>query len=87
MRVHLRIRGRVQGVGFRFFALDTATRLGLSGWVRNLPDGGVEAEAEGDAAGVETFVSELKAGPSFARVDAVERRETPPAGGKGFEIL
>ena len=48
-----RISGRVQGVGFRYFALDQAAREGIHGWIRNMPDGRVEALAEGDAEAVE----------------------------------
>lgn len=86
IRVHLLIRGRVQGVGYRWFARDTAAGLGVAGWVRNLPDGRVEIEAEADAAAVASFVRGLKTGLPFARVDEIARSEIKPKGEKGFEI-
>jgi acylphosphatase len=83
-RIHLLVRGRVQGVGFRAFVLHHARALGLSGWVRNCADGAVELEAEGDRAGLERLVEAVSRGPSGARVAAVERSEragvTGPAG-------
>jgi len=66
------IRGVVQGVGFRYFILRRATELGLSGDVRNLPDGAVEVRACGDAAGVAQLLELARRGPSSARVDDVE---------------
>jgi len=66
------VRGRVQGVGFRFSALERAGELALQGWIRNLPDGTVEAFAQGSAEALEEFLSWLKMGPSSARVDGVE---------------
>jgi acylphosphatase len=80
------IAGRVQGVGFRFFAEDAARREGLSGWVRNRADGRVETLAEGEAEAVERFERALDQGPRGARVDAVEREELAPAGLFGFTI-
>ena len=82
MRVARRylITGRVQGVGFRFFALETAEREGLHGWVRNLPDRTVEALAEGDADALDRFERALRHGPPGARVDHVEVEDRMPAG-------
>ena len=81
------VSGRVQGVGFRFFAEDAARREGLDGWVRNLPDGRVAAEVEGDAEAVERFERAMHQGPRGARVDAVEVDETvPEARHAGFTI-
>jgi acylphosphatase len=71
-RVHLVISGRVQGVAFRAYTEDEARRLGVKGWVRNLPDGRVEAEAEGERAAVEALVAWCQRGPPAARVDEVE---------------
>jgi acylphosphatase len=65
------VRGRVQGVGFRATTLDEARRLGLSGWVRNLVDGGVETLAEGSLAKLNLFLAYLKGGPRGARVNSV----------------
>jgi acylphosphatase len=74
MRVARRflVSGRVTGVGFRYFAQDVARREGLSGVVRNLPDGRVEAVAEGDAESIDRFEAALRRGPSRARVEHVE---------------
>ncbi|MDE2491080.1 MAG: acylphosphatase [Elusimicrobia bacterium] len=85
-RRHLLVRGRVQGVGFRWFARGEAETLGLSGWVRNREDGTVEAEAEGDAQALTTFVERLRVGCPSARVDSIEERTSDPRGGRGFEI-
>jgi acylphosphatase len=69
--VLLQIRGRVQGVGFRFYAEDVAQELGLAGWVRNVPDGTVEAYAEGPRAALDTFIEQLRQGPPLARVESI----------------
>lgn len=63
MRRRYLIDGRVQGIGFRWFARAAARRLGVAGWVRNLPTGQVEAEAQGSAEEVEAFELELRRGP------------------------
>lgn len=70
-RVRLRIRGRVQGVSFRYYARDVARRLQVTGWIRNREDGDVEAVAEGDDDDVEAFVSWCRGGPPGARVSDV----------------
>lgn len=80
----LRIRGVVQGVGFRAWTVRTATRLGLSGWVRNRPDGSVEAWAEGDPAALEELVRACHRGPPGASVTAVEQDQAAPEGHAGF---
>ncbi len=81
VRLHLLICGRVQGVGFRFFTLETARKLNIAGWVRNLPNGEVEAEAEAqEQKTLERFLDELRKGNSFARVDSIETREVPVTG-------
>lgn len=66
------IRGRVQNVGFRYFAFKTARMLNLSGFVRNEPDGSVYIEIEGDEANVRSFIRALEKGPSWARVDQMD---------------
>jgi len=77
----------VQGVGFRFFADAVARREGLHGWVRNLPDGRLEALAEGDADAVDRFEHAIGRGPSGARVERVEVDHTAPSGrDTGFNI-
>jgi acylphosphatase len=65
------VRGRVQGVGFRYFTQDTARRAGVTGWVRNLPDGRVEAHVEGDEEAVAHVERAIRMGPPAARVDHV----------------
>ena len=70
-RVQVRVTGRVQGVFFRQSAREQAERLGLSGWVRNLPDGSVEALFEGERPLVEQAVAWCRQGPPRARVDEV----------------
>ena len=73
MRVARRflIRGRVQGVGFRWFTHDVAQREGVTGWVRNLPDGRVEALVEGEAESVTRVERAVRVGPPGARVETV----------------
>ena len=75
-----RVVGRVQGVGFRWFTRDAARREGLSGWVRNEPDGSVEAFAEGDREALDRFEVKLNHGPAGARVDAVDVVPQPATG-------
>jgi len=67
----LRVKGLVQGVGYRYFAVQRATTLGLTGWVCNEPDGSVLVLAEGDQGAISDLVSELKAGPASAAVSDV----------------
>ena len=81
--VHLVIVGRVQGVAFRVYAVDEATRLGLSGWVRNRHDGTVEAEAEGAPDAVQAFVAWCHRGPPSARVEEVRVSGISPTGVDG----
>jgi len=69
------IRGLVQGVGYRYFAERTARHLGLLGFVRNLPDGRVEAVAAGREDDVAAFISTLRQGPAAGRVDGLETGE------------
>jgi acylphosphatase len=73
-RIHLVLRGRVQGVFFRASAQREARRLGLTGWVKNRNDGAVELVAEGEEDQVKDFLSWAQHGPSTARVDKVETR-------------
>lgn len=75
--IRLRISGRVQGVGFRDALRSEAVRLGLTGWVRNLAGGGVEALAQGDPAAVAALLGWARRGPAAARVERVE--SGPPA--------
>jgi acylphosphatase len=88
MRVARRfvVSGRVQGVGFRYFAADAARREGLTGSVRNLDDGRVEAMAEGEAESVDRFERALRRGPSRARVEYVQVEEIEPLSNHGFMV-
>lgn len=71
------MRGRVQGVGFRYFVLDRALQLGLRGWVRNLSAGGVEVHAEGGPEAIDRLGAELRRGPMMARVTEVVEENVP----------
>jgi acylphosphatase len=71
------IRGRVQNVGFRYFAFKTARMLNLSGFVKNESDGSVYIEVEGDEANIQTFIKALEKGPSWARVDHIAASDIP----------
>ena len=81
------VRGRVQGVGFRWFVEREAHMLGVSGWVRNNADGSVEVLAMGTREQLSGLRSRLQQGPRAARVDAVEEKDTQPVAGlKSFRI-
>jgi acylphosphatase len=86
--VRMLISGRVQGVCFRAYARDEARRLGLKGWVRNLPDGRVEVLAQGEPDTLKALESFCRKGPPYARVAAVEVIEERTAKGElsSFEI-
>jgi len=75
------VRGRVQGVGFRWFVEREAHILGIAGWVRNNADGGVEVLAQGTRDQLSGLRSRLREGPRAARVDEVEESEARPASG------
>ncbi|HLA89128.1 MAG TPA: acylphosphatase [Gemmatimonadaceae bacterium] len=67
------VHGRVQGVGYRWYAREAARTLGVDGWASNLPDGSVLVEAGGAAAAIEAFLDALRAGPPHASVTEVRR--------------
>jgi len=77
---HIVVHGDVQGVGFRYFVQRAAARLGLTGNVRNCPDGTVEIVAEGESDRMADFISEVRRGPRVGRVDRLEIEEIPPGG-------
>jgi acylphosphatase len=83
VRAHLVIRGRVQGVWFRGSMQDEAERLGVAGWVRNRPDGAVEAEVEGERAAVDALIAWSHQGPRGARVTDVAVEWMAPRGERG----
>lgn len=87
-RAHVWVSGRVQGVCFRAYTREEARRLGLAGWVRNLPDGRVEAVFEGEKEKVERAVAWCRLGPPSADVSGVEVawEGTTGAEGRGFAI-
>ncbi len=88
IRAHVWISGRVQGVFFRAHTKELADKLGLTGWVRNLPDGRVEAVFEGEEDAVKEAIEWCKRGPPLAKVEKVEVRYEDPTGEfKDFRIL
>jgi acylphosphatase len=78
---HIKIHGKVQGVGYRFFATRVARRLGLKGWIENNRDGTVEASVEGETSAIDEWLEELKEGPRYAEVTKIEQ-ETKDFSGK-----
>jgi len=83
---HVRVYGLVQGVFFRAWLREQADRLGVTGWVRNCPDGRVEAHVEGDDAAVARIVELIRQGPPAARVDDVRLWDVEPCEFDGFEV-
>jgi len=86
VRRRVRVSGRVQGVGFRAATQAKAEACGVAGWVRNLPDGSVEAALEGEADAVAALVEFCRAGPRLARIERVEVREESAEGLTRFEL-
>jgi acylphosphatase len=86
VRARVRVSGRVQGVWFRQSTAAEARAAGTTGWIRNLPDGSVEAVFEGARVSVERAVAFASAGPARARVDSAEVTWEEPVGESGFEI-
>lgn len=87
IRRHVIVSGLVQGVGYRYLARKHAARLAVTGWVRNLPDGTVEAEVQGDDAAVAEMLRRLEAGPPGSAVTALEVRAVDLADDDGFRIV
>ena len=86
-RVYARVYGKVQGVAFREYTRREAARLGLSGWVRNLPDGTVEVVFEGTEAHTGVLLSWLATGSPYSVVTKVESNEEPPLGEETYPFL
>ena len=86
IRRHVVVHGHVQGVGFRYAARREAERRGVTGWVRNRPDGAVEAEIEGDEASVTAMLDWLATGPPGSIVERTDVAEHEPTGEPGFTI-
>lgn len=86
-RLDATVRGSVQGVGFRWFVVRHAARLGLSGWTSNEPDGTVRIVAEGSAEALDELLAKLRSGPGGASVERVDVQRLPAAGNlAGFTI-
>jgi acylphosphatase len=86
-RVHVIVKGVVQGVGYRFFTQDLARRYDLSGYARNRADGTVEVEAEGPEESITAFIKELRLGPRSSNVSGLEVEDRPPERDfEGFRI-
>ena len=83
---HYIVKGRVQGVGFRYFTRQLAEELGIKGWVKNIQDGAVEVHAEGEEKPMEQFLRKVKRGPSLAFVQDVQAGEVEPEGYQGFSL-
>jgi acylphosphatase len=77
--LHVTVRGRVQGVGFRYFVRERARAMRLTGWVRNLADGSVEVLAQGDSDALQRFHTTLRQGPPGARVASIDDVAVAPA--------
>ena len=86
VRRRIVVHGRVQGVWFRESARRRAEQLGVAGWVRNRPDGAVEAELEGVAEDVDVLAAWFRHGPPDARVERVDVEDLPPTGALGFDV-
>ena len=86
MRKRFQVYGRVQGIGYRWFVQEIGTRHSLTGWVRNVQDGSVEAEAQGDSRSLELFISELRDNCRLALVRDISVTEIPEKNETGFEI-
>ena len=86
VKAHVWINGRVQGVAFRAYTVDEAAVRGIAGWVRNTPDGRVEAVFEGDKAAVDGMVAWCRKGPPAARVTSVDVVWEEPKGELGFVV-
>ena len=86
LRTHVVVRGSVQGVGFRVSAASRARSLALGGWVRNLPDGRVEAVFEGPRERVLSMVDWCRRGPTGAWVDGIDVVDEPPSGERQFSV-
>lgn len=86
VRVHVFVEGRVQGVWFRDSAWQQAERLGVTGWIRNLPDGRVEAVYEGSRVAVEELLGWTRVGPARADVTGMEIHDETPKGETAFRV-
>ncbi|MFC8679901.1 acylphosphatase [Microbacterium ureisolvens] len=86
-RVHVTVRGEVQGVGYRYTMRMVAREAGVAGWVRNRRDGSVEAEVEGTDAQVDEMLAWMAGGPPGSQVVDATVTDAEPTGERGFEVL
>lgn len=85
-RVHVTVRGEVQGVGYRYTMRMVAREAGVAGWVRNRPDGSVEAEVEGTPGQVDEVLAWMADGPPGSLVESATVTDAAPTGERGFEV-
>ncbi|MGL4256635.1 acylphosphatase [Microbacterium sp.] len=85
-RVHVLVRGEVQGVGYRYTMRMVAREAGVAGWVRNRRDGSVEAEVEGTDAQVDEVLAWMAEGPPGSRVTSATVTDAAPSGERGFDV-
>ena len=85
-RLHFVVTGRVQGVGFRYYCQEQAEKLGLTGYARNMTDGSVEIEVEGESGRIEEFANAIARGPRAAKVENVVRDAREVKGDRSFRI-
>jgi acylphosphatase len=85
-RVHVTVRGEVQGVGYRYTMLMVAREAGVAGWVRNRRDGSVEAEVEGTPGQVDEILAWMAEGPPGSRVEHATVTDAAPTGERGFDV-
>jgi acylphosphatase len=85
-RVRIIIGGRVQGVGFRYFVQENARHFGIKGYVKNMPGGNVEIDAEGDSVALDDFLQECRLGPPHAKVESFHIQDVPVYGYTRFRI-
>jgi acylphosphatase len=83
---HVRVTGRVQGVFFRAWTVEQATAVGINGWVRNCPDGSVEAHLAGEPGLVEQMIDRMREGPPHASVSQLQIDEVDPEPGASFSV-
>lgn len=84
--VAIRVTGRVQHVGFRYFAIQEAEKLDIKGFVRNEPDGSVYLEAEGEEESLDAYIVSMQKGPAWSRVDRVFITNLPGSGFRNFSV-
>jgi acylphosphatase len=87
LRVKVMVDGRVQGVGYRYFVHQQAARHNVNGYVKNLPGGKVEIDAEGEPDVLKKFLDDCFQGPSFAKVDSFHQQKVTPFGYTRFRIM